>query len=185
MEDNLEKLPLSWSADGRFILYQSTGSPTASDLSVLPLSGDRKPIQFLKTQFSEIEGQFSPDGRWVVYVSNESGRQEVYVAPFPGPGGKWQVSTAGGSWPRWRPDGNEIFYLTPDSNLMAVAVNGKRESFEIGAEKALFEISGARPGGYRYDVSADGQRFLVNMPTIPRQLVRGVKVLQITLPRDG
>ena len=95
LEDNLDKLHLSWSPDGRFILYStSSASPqTGADLFVLPLSGDRKPVPFLKTQFNELAGQFSPDGQWVAYVSNESGRNEVYVAPFPGPGGKWQIST--------------------------------------------------------------------------------------------
>jgi eukaryotic-like serine/threonine-protein kinase len=165
LEDNLNKDPVSWSPDGRFILYVvTTGAPDA--LFVLPLSGDRKPVPFLKTQFNVGFGQFSPDGKWVAYVSDESGKNEVYVAPFPGPGGRWQISTAGGIRPRWRRDGTEIFYLAPDNKLMAAAVNGKGSSFEVDAVKPLFQTraTGIR---YSYDVSADGQRFLIN--TTPEQ----------------
>jgi Tol biopolymer transport system component len=166
-EDNLEKYPVSWSPDGRFILYVSFGSPTGLDLWVLPLSGDRKPVPFLNTKFNEAAGQFSPDGRWVAYQSDESGKNEVYVTPFPGPGGKWQISTGGGGFPRWRHDGNEIFYLAPDNKLMAAAVNGKGSSFEVGAVKPLFETRAVVGLRNRYAVSADGPRFLIN--TAPEQ----------------
>ena len=107
-------------------------------------------------------GKFSPDGRWIAYASGESGRNEVYVAPFPGPGGKWLVSTAGGTWPRWRRDGTEIFYLALDNQLMAATVNGKGSSFEVGAVKPLFQTHALNAARYPYDVSTDGQRFLVN-----------------------
>jgi dipeptidyl aminopeptidase/acylaminoacyl peptidase len=160
VEDNVDKYPVSWSPDGRFILYVSSG--TSNSLFALPLSGDRKPFPFLKTQFSGVSAQFSPDGRWVAYQSNESGRAEVYVAPFPGPGGQRQISTAGGGLPRWRHDGAEIFYLDLDNNLMAAAVNGKAGNFDVGAVKPLFGTHAAQGGRYRYDVSADGQRFLIN-----------------------
>ncbi|HEY4579582.1 MAG TPA: hypothetical protein VIG89_00985, partial [Candidatus Acidoferrales bacterium] len=103
---------------------------------------------------------------WIAYSSNESGRTEIYVAPFPGPGGKRQISTVGGILPRWRRDGTEIFYLTPDNKLMAAAVNGKGSSFEVGIVKPLFDTR-ATGGRYPYDVSADGQRFLIN--TLPGQ----------------
>jgi Tol biopolymer transport system component len=160
-EDSLNKYPLSWSPDGRLLLYNSVGPQTGNDLVVLPISGDRKPTPFLQTQFNEARGRFSPDGRWMAYQSDESGRMEVYVAPFPGPGGKWQVSTAGGTFPRWRNDGAEIFYLAPGNRLMAAPVNGKGSTFEIGAVRPLFDIRPAG-GGFRYDVTADGQRFLTN-----------------------
>jgi eukaryotic-like serine/threonine-protein kinase len=163
LSDNLEKTPLSWSLDGRFVLYRTAAASTDFNLFVLPLSGDRKPFPFLNptTKVIVLFGQFSPDGRWVVYSSTESGRSEIYVAPFPGPGGKWQISTAGGNAPRWRHDGTEIFYLAPDNKLMAAAVNGKGASFEIGAVRPLFQT---RTSGfhYSYAVSADGQRFLMN-----------------------
>ena len=168
LEDNLDKFPTSWSPDGRFILFTSIGAQTRNDLFVLPLSGDRKPISFLQTQFPEYFGQFSPDGRWVTYVSNESGTPEVYVAPFPGPGGKWLVSTAGGEHPRWRPDGTEVFYRALDNRLMAAAVNGKGSSFEVGAVTPLFQTTAFLGGRWPYDVSADGQRFLIN--TLPEQV---------------
>jgi len=162
LEDNLDKFPVSWSPDGRFILYRSIGGPTGSDLFVLPLSGDRKPTPFMTTQFSEIFGRFSPDGRWIAYSSNESSITEIYVAPFPGPGGKRQVSTAGGTLPRWRRDGTEIFYLAPDNKLMAAAVNGRGSSFEVGVVKPLIDTRTTAAGArYPYDVTADGQRFLI------------------------
>ena len=99
LEDNLDKYPVSWSPDGRFILYDSIGSATGLDLWVLPLSGDRKPVPFLTTKFNEAAGQFSPDGRWVAYQSDESGKNEVYVAPFPGPGGSGRSRPAGAFCP--------------------------------------------------------------------------------------
>ena len=123
------------------------------------LFGDRKPFPYLQTRFGEAYGQFSPDGRWVAYASNESGRAEVYVAAFPGAGGKRQISTAGGNNPRWRRDGKGLFCLAPNNTLMAAAVNGQGASFEVASVKTLFET---RSGGdFPYDVSADGQRFLI------------------------
>ena len=160
LADGLDKYPTDWSPDGRFILYVVNAPKAGFDLWVLPLFGGRKPFPFLQTQFDEGPGLFSPDGRWIAYASNESGRAEVYVATFPGPGGKWQVSTAGGILPRWR--GKEIFYLAPDNKLMAAAINGQGSAFEVGAVRPLFDT---RPGGslrWVYDVSPDGQRFLVN-----------------------
>jgi hypothetical protein len=103
----------------------------------------------------------------VAYTSNESGRQEVYVIPFPGPGGKWQISTAGGSLPRWRDDGAELFYASSDDKLMVATVSGQGAAFEVGTVRSLFEMKGRRTGTAPgpvspYDASADGQRFLVN-----------------------
>ena len=166
LADNVAKRPVSWSPDGRFILYvRFPGGSTVDHLWVLPLFGDRKPFPFLQTPFNETHGQFSPDGHWIAYQSSVSGRAEVYVAPFPGPGGKWQISTVGGRFPRWRRDGKELFYLAPDNRLMAATVNGQGSAFEVGAVRPLFQ-AGTRtagdPAAYPYDVSAGGQRFLVN-----------------------
>jgi dipeptidyl aminopeptidase/acylaminoacyl peptidase len=177
LEDNVVKVYLNWSPDGRSILYgtSATTGGTGNDLWVLPLSGGpstglgqvRKPVPFLQTPFNERFGQFSPDGRWVAYASNESGRFEIYVAAYPEPSGKRQVSTGSGTMPRWRGDGSEIFYLAPDNKLMTAAVNGRGESFEVGAVKPLFETSAMLAARYAYDVSPDGQRFLIN--SLPEQ----------------
>jgi Tol biopolymer transport system component len=155
LEDGANKLASSWSPDARFLLYMATTN--GSKMMVLPLFGDRKPFPF--PEASALFGQFSPNGRWVAYVSNESGRVEVYVAAFPGASGKRQISTAGGWWPRWRRDGKEIFYLALNGTLMAAAVNGQGTSFEVTSVKALFEAHAL--GDFPYDVSADGQRFLI------------------------
>ena len=103
-----------------------------------------KPTPFLKTAFGVSNGQFSPDGRWVAYASNESGKWEIDVAPFPGPGGNWKVSTAGGSEPRWRRDGKELFYLAPDGKMMAVDVKAG-STFEAGVARPLFQVAGGSP----------------------------------------
>jgi dipeptidyl aminopeptidase/acylaminoacyl peptidase len=157
------KLPLDWSSDGRFLLFEAREPLGAkSKLWVLPLSDDRKAFPLLQTPFSESLGAFSPDGRWIAYVSDESGRPEVYVQTFPVSTAKWRVSTSGGTQPRWRRDGKEIFYLTPDHRLVAVALT-PGSSFEPGIPAALFEI-GTAPGvglRHQYCVTSDGERFLV------------------------
>jgi Tol biopolymer transport system component len=166
-EGNFGKFPYGWSPDGRFFLYASAaGTPgTGNDLYVLPLFGDRKPFVFLQTRFNEAWARFSPDGRWVAYRSDESGRGEVYVTSFPKPGGKWQISTGGGNIARWRRDGREIFYLAPDNKLMAAQVNGQGPGVEVGPVRMLFQTRAKTiDTRYAYDVSADGQRFLVITP---------------------
>jgi hypothetical protein len=167
--DNL--YPVSLSRDGRYLSYftGNAASPTGNDIWVLPLTGDRKPIPFMQTQFNERYGRFSPDGRWIAYASGESGRDEVYVASFPpGPGGKWQVSSNGGAWPRWRGDGRELFFEDAEGMLVAAAVDGSGSAFVVGAVQPLFpsRMRNAAWGGassYNYDVTADGQQFLVNV----------------------
>ena len=128
------------------------------DIWILPLAGDRKPFPFLRTPFDEGPALFSPDGRWIAYNSDETGRNEIYVAPFPGPGGKWQVSSDGGSNPRWRRDGTELFYVSPDQKVMAVGVRAG-PGFKSAAPVPLFAARFLNH--LYYDVSADGQRFLV------------------------
>jgi Tol biopolymer transport system component len=131
--------PISWSPDGRFVLYARGTTPQTNDLWVLPLFGDRKPFPLVQAPFANMAARFSPDGPWVAYSSDESGRFQVYVVPFPGPGGKWQISTAGGQFPRWAQDGKEIFFLAPDNNLIAATVSSEGSGFEVGAVRLLFQ----------------------------------------------
>ena len=162
--DDADKYPLSWSSDGKFILYRRN-SANSIHLWVLPTTADRKPFPFMNTRFNEDMGGFSPDGRWIVFRSNESGRAEIYAAPFPGPGKKVPISLGGADLagdPQWR--GREIFYIASDGKLMAVPVNGSGTELEVGTPKTLFEIPPfGRPLRHYYDVTADGERFLVNI----------------------
>lgn len=118
--DNFIQTPTSWSPDGKFLAYREAGAETGADIWILPLQGARKSWPFLQTKFNEAEAKFSPDGRWVAYSSDESGRPEVYVQPFPGPGGKWQISTDGGGAPEWARNGRELFYVSLAGKLISV-----------------------------------------------------------------
>ena len=146
---------------------------------MLPLEGDRKPFPFEQTEHSEFGAAFSPDGRWLAYASDESGKMEVYVRTFtgkPGPaasGGKWLISTSGGTRPRWRRDGKELFYVANDGKLMAVEIKSGA-NFEAGAPKLLFDTHAH--WGF-YDVTADGQRFIVTMPVEQAQVRSPITVV--------
>jgi len=160
------KFPTGWSPDGRWLLYHELDPKTRMDLWLLPLDG-RQPQPWLRTEFDEGHGQFSPDGQWVAYESNGSGRNEVYVRKF-APGGaagvgQSQVSTGGGEQPRWRGDGKELFYLGADRRLMAVEVKTIGGRFEAGLPRALFPTRAAiTPSLYMvYAVAPGGQRFLI------------------------
>ena len=133
---------------------------TGYDIWVLRLA-DRKAQPFLRTPFNESVPRFSPDGRWLSYISNESGRYEVYVQPYPGPGGKWQISTEGGTEPVWNPNGRELFYRSGDK-MMAVDI-ATQPSFTFGKPRMLFEgqYQLSSVPAVNYDVSPDGQRFLM------------------------
>src|SRR5207244_10894865 len=136
------------------------------DIWVLTLEGDRKLFVYLKTNFDERRGQFSPDGRWVAYMSNESGRHEIYVRPFPGPGGQWQISTAGGIYPRWGAGGKEVEYIGPDGTLMAAPIGVNGATIEPGRPVVLFRTRILGGGtnldaGTQYDIARDG-RILIN-----------------------
>ena len=170
------KVATSVSADGRFLLYFSIDPQTGTDLWVAPMVGDRTPSVLLKTPFREAYGAFSPDGRWVAYHSNESGRPEVYVRSFVPPGaagaavtaagGQWQVSTAGGIYPTWRADGKELYYLNPAGAMMAAPITVTGSTLEPGAPVVLFPTHIVGGGadvqlGWQYDVTRDG-RFLIN-----------------------
>jgi Tol biopolymer transport system component len=159
---------VDWSRDGRYLLYTI---PTGRnrDLWVLPLDGKQKPFPYLTSNYAEAGGQFSPDSHWVAYSSDESGRDEIYVRPFPDPlAGKWLVSSGGGNQPRWRRDGRELFYVSADNKLMSLEVSADGAKFKPGIPKALFGASfkrdqrGFETTGHGWDVAPDGQRFLIN-----------------------
>jgi Tol biopolymer transport system component len=163
--------PSSVSHDGKFLLYYigNAASKTSNDVWALPLSGESKPAPVVQSESSETNGQFSPDGRWIAYayMSAESGRPEIYIVSFPGPGGKWQVSNTGGSFPTWRPDGKEIFFLDPESHLKAATITPRGQALEIGPVRNLFQMRVRTTGfaganGYPYDIAPEGIRFLAN-----------------------
>ncbi len=155
--------PSSWSPDGQLLAFWEVNATTGWDIWVLRLS-DRKAQPFLRTPFNESVPRFSSDGRWLAYISNETGRYEIYVQPYPGPGGKWQISTEGGTEPAWNRNGRELFYRSGDK-MMAVDI-ATQPSFAAGKPRVLFA------GRYEptpatfpnYDVSPDGQRFLMLKP---------------------
>ena len=178
------KRPDDWSRDGRFLLYTQQDPKTHADLWFLPLAGDGTPsgsaTPFANTAFSEEQGRFSPDSRWIAYASDESGRSEIYIQPFPAPpngGSKTPISRDGGSQPRWRRDGKELFYSSPDGKLMAVDVS-EGPIFKASVPKTLFQVPvaqiGHNEGGLQvlgWDVAPDGKSFLIDTATISSEPV--------------
>jgi eukaryotic-like serine/threonine-protein kinase len=155
--------PLDWSRDGKFVVYQSYGGATGTDLWLLPLQEDHKAVPYLQTPFNEGNAQFSPDGRWMAYASNESGQPQVYVQAIPASGAKWQISPTGGDQPRWQRGGKELFYISADRKLTAVSVKSET-AFETGVPQPLFDLDPIYPpinGRFAYQPTADGQRFLI------------------------
>jgi serine/threonine-protein kinase len=152
-------VPMSFSPDGRFLAFERMSPAGSSDIWILPLQGDRKPRPFLETPPDESMARFSPDSRWLAYVSSESGPSEVYVRPFPGPGGRWQISTSGGVEPRWSPTGKEIFYRD-EGKLFKVPVDGSKAAFVAGRPERF--LDGMPTGGnpHTYDLAPDGRRVL-------------------------
>ena len=160
------KIVSQWSRDG-FVVYSEISRSNSWDISVVPVGEDGKasgePTAFLHTEFSETQGQISPDGRWMAYVSTESGQRQVYVRPFPAGDDKWKISTAGGVQPRWRRDGQELFFVTPEGKFMAVPVKaGAGSKLSFGSLTPLFETHLDTAGlAMKYDVAADGTKFFV------------------------
>jgi Tol biopolymer transport system component len=168
--DSRNRNPFDWSPDGKSLLFGIGDGSSTGQIWVLPLAGDRRPVPVTQAAFAAISARFSPDGQWVAYSSNESGRQEVYVMPFSGGAGKWQISNAGGTQPVWRHDGKELFYWSADNTLMSVPIALKPGVAEVGAAHPLFRFN--NPVGIAavvspYDVTTDGQRFvLITMPQL-------------------
>jgi len=170
----------SWIADGRYLLYTAYDPETNFDLWILPMTGDRKPFAFLEAPSEQHWGRFSPDGRWVAYMSVETTRSEIYVRPFrPESGaaaGQWQLSTAGGVDPVWSTDGKELYYINPARELMAVPITVTGNTLAPGVPRRLFQTRIVTGPGWQYDVAPDG-RFLINTeldpgPTSPITLIQ-------------
>jgi Tol biopolymer transport system component len=164
--------PRDVSRDGRFLLYLRTNPNTGWDIWAMPLTGsEKKPFPVVATTFEDRDPVFSPDGRWIAYQSDETGRFEIYAQPFRGPAGKVAISSGGGTQPRWSGNGKEIFYIGPDSKLMAAPVSPEGDTLRPGVPSALFQtrIAGGpltpAPNRQQYDVSRDGQRFIINTST--------------------
>jgi eukaryotic-like serine/threonine-protein kinase len=181
----------SFSPDGRFLAYTDYGTDSRGDIWILPLQGDRKPQPFVQTPFSERDPRLSSDGRWIAYTSDESGRDEVYVQTFPGPGGKWQVSTEGGYGAVWARNERELFYRN-GNKMMAVAVSTSG-GFSAAPPRLLFEDEYAQSSRREtnYDVSTDGQRFLMvksegkKPPTELHLIVNWFEELKRRVPREN
>ncbi|HEV8366620.1 MAG TPA: protein kinase [Pyrinomonadaceae bacterium] len=177
LEADRPVLPTDWSPDGKFILYNRNDPMTRNDIWVLPLEGDRKPFAFFQSPAADSSAVFSPDGRWVAYQSGESSIPEIYVQTFPASGDKKLVSTKGGLRPRWRGDGKELFYITPEGKMMAVEIKAGA-TFEPGVPNLLFDVATARTlPTTPYDVATDGRRFLF----ISGQLDAGQASLAVVL----
>jgi len=157
-----------WSSDGRFLLYTSLDASRGFDLWAIQLDGDRKPFEIVATNFSESQGQFSPDGKWIAYQSDKTGREEIYIRPFPGPGSDTRISTDGGIQVRWNPNGKELFYVASDDRLMAapIQVSSDGKAVEPGSPVGLFQtdVGSTVLLKYRqqYLVTRDGQSFVMN-----------------------
>ena len=182
LESQEPKFPFDWSRDGKFVVFVNQSPTTLLDIWALPLQPGNttstveaaKPIPLVRSSFQDWMGQLSPDGRWLAYLSDESGRAEVYVQRFAPEdaaagkptAGKWQVSPTGGAQPRWRSDGKELFYVAPDRKLMSVGVKAIGEAFERSSPQPLFELRANLAASglyiYRYAPAPDGSRFLVS-----------------------
>jgi Tol biopolymer transport system component len=172
------KAPMSWSPDGKLLVYWQLGG--AGDIWYVPLTGEKKPIPILQTPFNEFVAQVSPDGKWLAYQSNETGRAEIYIKPFPEGPGKWQVSTDGGTFPRWGRGGKELYFVLPPSMWVA-EIRTAGSAPAPGVPRSLFTLGGnpttalnAHPPYNRFAVTADGQRFLMSLPGEQANAVSGI-----------
>jgi hypothetical protein len=162
-----QQQPASWHPSGKFLVFEEQRSQTNSDLMVLPVSGDEvsgwkpgTPAVFLNTPFIERDAAFSPDGKWLAYSANDTGREEVYVRPFPGPGGKWQISTGGGAAPTWSRTTHDLFYGTVNAEIMVAPYTADGDSFRTGKPRLWSSVRFVRFGPNRaFDLHPDGLRF--------------------------
>jgi len=162
LEGNEGKWPVSWSPDGRFVLYVTNNERTSNDIWVLQRDGSSPPYPYLHTAASENWAAFSPDGKWVAFSATDSGQPEVFVAAFPAPTRRWRISADGGAQARWRRDGKEIFYVAPNRMLMATQVETSASGVVVKGYTPLFELQHPYGAYHAFDLAPDGQRFLVN-----------------------
>ena len=150
-----------WLPDGSALIFQQVDPTTGFDILLLPMEGDQTPEAIVRTPANEFEPTLSPDGRWLAYVSDETGEHQIYVVPFPGPGGRMTVSTDGGHEPVWHPDGSALFYLNGDA-MMTVPLSSGADLLEDGP-RVLFRldrVTEVMPHGRNYDISPDRERFV-------------------------
>jgi serine/threonine protein kinase len=186
-ESRNRQYPSSWHPTGRFLAYDELNPETSRDIMILPLEGDEasgwkpgKPTVFLNSPFIEGHAAFSPDGRWLAYISTESGRREVFVRPFPGPGGKWQVSTGGGTFPTWARNRKELFYRASDGTLMVAAFAAEEDSFNAEKPRPWSPAHIPFRAGIRtFDLHPDGQRVAVPRAVEEQAVVKQDKVILI------
>lgn len=162
------QLPTSFSPDGKLLAFFDDNPTTGLDVWLLPLEGERKPQPFLQTGWDEGTAQFSPNGHWLAYVSDQSGTSQVYVQPYPGPGRSWQISTDGGYHPQWNPKGRELFYRNGNRTMVVDVTTSP--TFRVGKPRVLYE-------GPEGEVSRDGQRFLSLQAVGPEQPERQINVV--------
>lgn len=161
-DDTTNLWPYDWSPDGKYIVYgrEMEEQNNAEDLLVFPVSGDGAPIRITDSSSSVWPGNFSPDGRWLAYASPESGRSEIYVVPFPALDGRWQVSTNGGHFPRWGPDGSRLYFWHNNHKLMEASMKASGSTLQVGAAQEVLTIAG-RAGWHAYGIGENEDRFLV------------------------
>jgi Tol biopolymer transport system component len=167
LEVGPRRFPTSWSPNGRVLALYTSGPTNTRDLLMLTVDGDKRtPVPFVETPFEERGAIFSPDGRWVAYVSNKSGQNDIYARPYPGPGGEVTISVGGGQEPVWAPSGKELFYRH-DGKLLVVRIDETAASLTVGSPTRVFDdpyrldTGGAAGGVANYDISPDGKRFVM------------------------
>jgi len=160
------KTVMDWTKDGKYLLYREQNPTTDRDLMAIPLDGDRKPFPVVTTPFMESTGAVSPDGRWVAYASNDTGRSEIYIQAFPAPGvngpkGRWQISSGGGYQVKWKGDGKELYFESLDGKMMAAGIQAGPQGIHAETPRVLFSADFATTSLHEFDVTPDGQRFLL------------------------
>jgi Tol biopolymer transport system component len=186
LQSTNSKWPISYANDGRTLMIYGVGDKGVGDdlwsLSLDPATG--KPTGdltiFQQTEFDEDDAHLSPDGRWVAFTSNETGQYEVYVRPYPGPGGKWQISNEGGDFSAWKDDGRELYYIGQDGNMTVVDVDGSGSSFKAGAPRRLFAAPVINTN-VPYAMTGDGQQFIINC----RGQAEGANAINVVVHLDA